>query len=155
MDVKLTKCESLLRPLTENYIGKSCCHSILFYFPPLSNSHFFKTHNYHYHRPSAETNSSSVGQKILFILCSPKVHYRVHKSPSLFNNRSQINPVHAYHPPSVSSTSILSSNLHLGLSRVFASGFRHQNSVCIAPLPNACYMPRPTSSFYNSDVGVA
>jgi hypothetical protein len=31
--------------------------------------------------------------------------------------------------------------------RVFASGFHHQNSVRISPLSNACYMPRPTSSF--------
>jgi hypothetical protein len=107
--------------------------------PPLSNSHFFKTHNYH--RPSAETNISSVGQKILFIVCSPILHYRLHKRPSFFNNRSQINPFHAYHPLSVSSTSILSSNLHLGLSRVFAYGFRHQNSVCVSPRPMRATCP--------------
>ena len=147
------KCDSVLCAPTENYIWKSGCYRILFYFPPLSNSHFSKTHNYH--RPSWEANSSSGSQKILFILRSPKVHYRVHNSPSLFINRSQINPVHAYHPLPVSSTSILSSNLYLGLSLVFSSGLHHQNYVRISPLPSACYMPRPTSSFHNSDVGEA
>ena len=73
-----------------------------------------------------------------FILCSPQVHYRVHNSPSLFINPRQNNPVHAYHPLPVSSTSILSSNQHLSLSCVFASGFRHQTSVRISPMRATC-----------------
>ena len=50
--------------------------------------------------------------------------------------------------------SIFPSNLHPGLSSVFSSVFRHQNSVRISPLPNACYMPRPTSSSFNNSDNV-
>jgi hypothetical protein len=51
------------------------------------------------HHPSSEVDSRPVSQEIL------KLHYRVHKSPSLKPIRNQINPVYNFH--SISFTLVL------------------------------------------------
>ena len=61
--------------------------------------------------PSWEANRSSASQKITRILRNPKVHYRIHNSLPPAPILSQIDPVHAFHPTSLRSILILSSNL--------------------------------------------
>ena len=47
------------------------------------------------HSPSGETNGFSASEEIRHILCNPKVHYRVYKSPPPVPILSHINPIHA------------------------------------------------------------
>jgi len=90
------------------------------------------------HSPSWEANRFSASQEIPLILCNPKVHYRVYKSPPLFPVLSQMNPFHAPpHPNSWRSILILSSHLCLCVpSGLFPSDFT--TKTLYAPFPSTC-----------------
>ena len=64
--------------------------------------------------PTWEDNRFSAGQEVPHISCSPKVHYRIHKSSPPFPILSQNNPVPATHPTSWRSILISSYHLLLG-----------------------------------------
>jgi hypothetical protein len=71
--------------------------------------------------PSSEAASCAAIQELPSILCNPKVHYPVHKSPSLVPILGHINPVHNT-PSHRTSILILFSHLRLGLpSGIFPS----------------------------------
>jgi hypothetical protein len=44
--------------------------------------------------PTSEADSSTESQETPHIFWNPKIHYLLHKSPSLAHNLSQINAVH-------------------------------------------------------------
>jgi len=109
--------------------------------------------------PSWETNSFSASQINLHILCNPKVHFCIHKSPPPVPILSHINPVHAPPVPILSQLNpvhaphsyffnirfsiILPSKL--GFSKLlFPSGF--PTKTLFAPLPHTCYIPSPFCS---------
>jgi len=48
--------------------------------------------------PSWEADSHLASQKIPHLLWNPKVHYRVHNSPSMVPILSQMHPVHTFPP---------------------------------------------------------
>jgi len=95
--------------------------------------------------PSWEINWFAASQEIPHILCSPKVHYSIHKYPPPVHILSQINPAHAPHFLQIQLNVILlsipgSSKWPLSLR------FPHQNPVYTSPLPHTCYMLRPSNS---------
>jgi len=72
----------------------------------------------------SKARSDQLVIEIRCILWYPKVHYIVHKNPSLAPNLSQINPVPSCHPVYSRSILILSSSLQLRLlSSLFPSAF--------------------------------
>jgi len=89
---------------------------------------------------SWETNSHSAGQEIACLLLNPKVHYRIHKTPSLVPILNQMNPVHIFPPnfPKIRYNIILSCTPR-SCEWSLRFRFSDQNVVWIY-LFHACYM---------------
>jgi hypothetical protein len=93
--------------------------------------------------PSSEAASYAATLELPNILCNPKVHCRVHKSPPLVPTLGQINPVHTI-PSYLRSILILSTTyvlVFLVVSFLLAFPpitYMHSSS------PHSCYMPCPS-----------
>jgi hypothetical protein len=92
--------------------------------------------------PSWAAASCGATQDFPNILWNPKVHYRVHKSPSPVCILSQIEPVNTtQHSLSLSSILILSTHLRFGVSFLLAFP---QTSYIHSASPHLCCMPCPS-----------
>ena len=94
--------------------------------------------------PSWKANRLSASQEISRILCNPKAHYRIHKSPPPVPILNQLDPVHTptSHLMKIQLNIILS--FTPGFSKWSLSfRFPHQNPVYAFPLPHTFYTPRP------------
>jgi len=96
---------------------------------------------------SWEANRFSASQEIPRILWNPKVHYRIHKYPSLVPIPSQSDPVHdpTSHCLKIHLSIILPSKPGSSKWSRFLR-FSHQTSVYAFPLTLTRYMPRPSHS---------
>jgi hypothetical protein len=101
---------------------------------------------------SGKANQFPTSQEIPRTLWNTKVHYLIHKCPSLVPVLIVINPIHAPIPLSTSwrSILILSSHLRLGLLSGLSLRFPHQNAVYASPLPHTYYIPRPSYSRFDN-----
>jgi hypothetical protein len=97
-----------------------------------------------------ETDNFSASREIYRLSWTPKVYYRVHKSPPLDPILIQMHPVH--NPPPPRSILILSSLLHLGLpSGLFPSDFSPKILYEFLTCPIRATCPRPSQSSWLHD----
>ena len=103
---------------------------------------------------SREANRSSVSQEIPRILWKPKVHYCIHKCLPPVPILSQNDPVHAPTSHFLKINHNITFPSMPGSSRWSLSlQFPHQNPANTSPLPQTCYMPRPShSSLFNCNL---
>jgi hypothetical protein len=94
--------------------------------------------------PSSEANNHSASQEIPRPSWNPKVHYRVHKDPSLLYILSQMHPLHTLpsYFPKIHSNSILSFK---PIPSKWSLPFTHsnQNIIWIYYISYPCYISRP------------
>ena len=90
---------------------------------------------------SSDANNPSDSQEIPHILCSPKVHYLIHKCPPPVPTLTHSTPLHVssshflkFHSPLIVPSKPRSSKRSLSLR------FLNQNFVCTSPLSHTCHM---------------
>jgi hypothetical protein len=96
--------------------------------------------------PPWEANSHSANQEILHLLWCPKINLRIHNSPPLVPNLSQMNPMQTFPPYflKIHSNTILHLRLDRPSGGFLLPGLPDQNFVCISNLYRACNIPSPS-----------
>jgi hypothetical protein len=88
-----------------------------------------------------EANSSSASQKIIRVLWNPKVHYRIHNSPSPVPILSQINPAPSFPSHFLKiHFNIIIPSMPRSSSWSFSLGYPYRNHVCTSPVPHTWHI---------------
>jgi hypothetical protein len=123
------------------------------YYPPKSSMFRRLLTNSKEQSPSSDANTPLDSQEIPHVLCSPNVHYHIHKCPPSVPILSHSIPVYSTPPR------FLKFHFHIIIQSKPRSSkwspalrFLRQNFVCTSPLSHTCLMPHQSHPNHPNDI---